>query len=174
MRKKRRRIFRLVSLSILFLCIVGVLYRRPYIGVPSKPSDLSILFKYGVGAQNVLNTNTSSFTKDMIIDDDITVSFKLSDYDMHRIWASLHRHNFYGLEEQVVGPASNYYSPISTFTLSVRASGYPNRTMTMVGPNLVYHSDSEDAFFMMVKSIRLIIESQQAYKVLPKVRGSYS
>ena len=53
-----------------------------------RPSGLALtglVFAYGVGARNVLDTTRGTFTKDMISASPITISLELSAGDMARI-----------------------------------------------------------------------------------------
>ncbi len=159
--------------TVVLTSIYGYNYVQPYIGVPNRPEDFSIIFRYGVGAHNVLDTSKGTYTKDMIVGDDITINFKLSSYELDVIWALICQNDFFELDEQVDGPWITARSHYPTYTLTVNARGYPDKQLTMKGCDF-NHSDSERSFIKIVGKIVTMIEGKRAIKSLPEPRGGYA
>ncbi len=50
-------------------------------------SNFNLIFKYGVGAKNILDTFEATYTKDMVMDPPITVALPLSEEEMGQIYS---------------------------------------------------------------------------------------
>ncbi len=111
-RLSKRALGTLLFFTFVLVSIYGYNYVQPYIGVPRRPDEFFIVFRYGVGAHNVLDTGEGTYTKDMVVDDDITIKFNLSNHDLDIIGVLLCQNDFFGLDEQEQGPWITATSPI--------------------------------------------------------------
>jgi hypothetical protein len=89
----------LVSVAVIILVAVGfVLFKQksaPLLNLPiGRPTNFNLVFKYGVGAKNELNTFDQTFTKDMVMDPSVTVKMKLSDNELNSIYQKINNLNF--------------------------------------------------------------------------------
>lgn len=53
------------------------------------PDDFNIVLKYGVRPKNVIDTFEGTISKDMIIEDTITISYKFTDLQLESIYSTL-------------------------------------------------------------------------------------
>jgi len=164
---------KIIVLLVIAFCVYGYYNLRPYfVPVPERPDDFEIVFKYGVGAKNILDTREGTFTRDMIVDTSITIQFTLTGRELETVWAYIQRNHFYELEEQDPARAHSV-SPIVTYVLFVHAEGYPDKEVSMNDLRFDYTLD-ERRFFRITWKIRDIIESKPEYKSLPEPRGAYA
>lgn len=122
--------------------------------------------------RNILDTEKGTFTKDMILDPEITIKLVFSDSELETVWKSILENDFYNLTEQSEARASSV-SPSFEYILTVSGGQYPDTTVSMVDLQLHYTSD-ETKFLNITETIVKIIESKQAYKELPEPRGGYA
>lgn len=60
---------------------------------PKLPFNL--IFKYGIGMKNELNTFEGTYTKDMIMNPSITIDFSLSDEELNKIYKRMIKMDFF-------------------------------------------------------------------------------
>ena len=166
----RRKLLLLAAVGI--VVILGYYGIRPLFFTPSYPDDFQIVFKYGVGARNILNTSAGTYTKDLILDPSVTINLTFTEREMDTIWRFIQENEFYTIEEQSP-PRASAVQPEYKYSLHIRAEGYPDRelTMTYLGFNT---EPNEEAFYMIATKIREFIEAKPAYKKLPAPRGGYA
>ena len=160
-------------ISVIIVTILGYsLFQSSSIIVPERPDNFTVLFRYGVGSHNILNTTDGTFTKDMISDDPITIELILTESELDRIWELAHENKFYELDEHNPGPRNYSVVPHETYRLTVRAEDYPEKKVIMgdLGGN---YTKNETRFLRIVKYIRNVIENRSEYKALPKPRDGY-
>lgn len=69
----------------LLLCVVMTVgyYNLVFVGqVPARPEEFKLVFTYGYGTGSVLDTQKGTFTKDMILDPNITIQLTLSEQEL--------------------------------------------------------------------------------------------
>ena len=74
---------------------------------PSPAASLtlkSLVFAYGIGARNLLDTRNGTFTKDMILGSPLTVSLQLTPGEMARIAQELERIDFFSCPREYETP----------------------------------------------------------------------
>ena len=62
-------------------------------------TDFNMIFGYGVGAKNVLDTFEGTYTKDMISAPSLTIDFNLTKEDMSAIYEKIHEIDFFSYPE---------------------------------------------------------------------------
>lgn len=157
---------------VLTVGAIGGQYFMQQILKPFRPSDLEITFKYGVKARNIFNTSAGTFTYDMVIDDPIVIQFQLTGKELDQIWESVLKNDFYNLTVFEEGPWSYSQSPVYTRILSIKADGYPDKTIKLVGPS--GGPQNADGFLEISRVLIDIIENKPAYKALPEPRSGYA
>lgn len=132
--------------------------------VPSTSFDF--IFKYGVGAKNILDTFNDTYTKDMITDDPITISLKLTDEELDGIRQKIEELNLFQAKEEsqikmLMNPCTDYDLIVQTFAVQRRASS----------DGCTQGIDQQFAAFETY--IRSILETKTEYRALPEPQGGY-
>ena len=141
---------------------------------PAARAVTGLVFAYGVGARNVLDTTRGTFTKDMIMASPITIPMELSAADMARISEKMDEIGF--------------FSYPAVFTVSVAAGGgeitpfvtYRFAARTDAGTKAVVWADkvpSDDERARGLRSLARLIEriivAKPEYRRLPEPQGGY-
>ena len=127
----------------------------------------NLIFKYGVGAKNELNTFAQTYTKDMVMDPSVTIKFKLTDNELAGIYQKLNDLKLFNestkpLEGNVmVTPCSSYYLKVQINSEQKELSWNNCRGRI------------SDKFQRFTNYIIQIIESKEEYKKLPTPQGGY-
>ena len=152
----------------------------PSAGDPSpspSPADRSLqglVFAFGVGAKNVLDTTKGTFTKDMIAASPITVPMTLTDQEMARIARKVEEIDFFSYPESYVTPddgGGGRGEPHETYVF---------RVTTQQGTKVVEWEDglfNDDQGAANLRDLALLIEkivmARPEYKRLPPPEGGY-
>jgi hypothetical protein len=134
----------------------------------AKPTE-SYDFKYSYGimdvtAQNELNTFNDTFTKDMIVDEPITVTMKLSERELDTIIYTINRYDLFSEEPQ--GDIRMIVSPCESYALEVR-HGTETKTVEW---NCETKTADRTTFAAYMQTF---IEGKEEYKALPEPQGGY-
>jgi hypothetical protein len=141
---------------------------------PSPPLVTGLVFAFGPGARNVLDTGSGTFTKDMILASPLTVPLRLSDADMARITRKLEDIDFWSYPpvyrtEATVG--SGWMSPSSSYRFEVT---------TAAGTKTVTWTDevsSDDPRALRLRELALLVQGivtgTPEYKAMPEAEGGY-
>ena len=167
----------LLALIILVVTIWGYYQARPYIrNVPDVPEEFDILFKYGIGSRNILDTRTGTFTKDMIADPSITIELNLTQNEMETIWRYIYQNHFYELPKNIPENEAERSSvvPHETYRLTVWAEGYGEKSVIFSDVSIGGYSLEERRILRISNKIIDLIESKPEYKALPDPSGGYA
>jgi hypothetical protein len=146
-------------------------------GLAPQDRDFNILFKYGVGARNELNTFENTYTKDLISDGTITVSLVLSANELHAIKTKLGESDFFSYPDtfrvDVRDTLSRAIEPHSTFCFRVK-SGSAVKTLYWEDSVIPFYVDPRRKKLQEIVTFILDIISQKPEILqLPPVRGGY-
>jgi len=143
---------------------------------PPHPSNFNMIFKYGGGAGNELNTFEGTYTNDMIMDPSITVDISLSKQELDRIYQKMIEINFFGYPDQFsvsVPPGQSFglATPHCSYYFRVE---YDSKVKELSWEDNITNEDKKaEKLRELIKLIRDIIESKEEYKQLPPPRGGY-
>jgi len=143
---------------------------------PPHPSNFNMIFKYGVGAGNELNTFEGTYTKDMIMDPPITVDISLSKEELDTIYQKMIEINFFGYPDQFSvfvppGESVGMLTPYCSYYFKVE---YDSKVKELSWEDNIINEDKKaEKLRELIKLIRDIIESKEEYKQLPPPRGGY-
>ena len=160
-----------VTIILGFLMLAVLYYNLIFLGpVPERPEGFDIIFTYGHGPGNTLDTRDNTYSA-RLVDPQQTITLTLTDRELNQIWATIQKHQFYELTPQNPARAASV-SPSQKYSLTVIAEGYPTTKISMakIGSQTV----SEYRFFRITSKIQNIIENKPAYKKLPEPRGGYA
>ena len=170
MRKGWLTILSLV-LVVTFLGLVGC--------VASTPPDVNLIFRYGVGAKNELNTFEGTYTKDMVSDPSITVPLSLTEEELDRIYRKMVEIDFFEYPEEffvdvasgelagMVTPYSSYYFKVE-YGSSIKELRWEDEITEITNED-----DKANKLRELIKLITDIIEAKEEYQRLPEPTSGY-
>ena len=131
------------------------------------PTNSNLIFRYGVGAKNELNTFDQTYTKDMVMDPSVTIKFKLTDNEFAGIYQKI---NDLKLLEKNEEPAEGnmFVEPCSSYYLKVQIDSTQKELSWDNCRGKI--SDTLEQFTNYIISV---IESKREYKKLPTPKGGY-
>ena len=142
---------------------------------PPETSNLNLVFRYGVGAKNELNTFNGTYTRDMVMDPPITVNLSLTEEDLDRIYEKMLEINFFDYPDEfsvstaggsfgIMTPYSSYYFKVE-YDSSIKELRWKDE--------ISYPDENADRLRELIQLIREIIEAKEEYKSLPEPTGGY-
>jgi len=143
---------------------------------PPSPSNFNLIFKYGVGAKNELNTSQGTYTKDMVMDPSITVNLPLSKEELDRIYHKMDEIDFFGYPDQFSvsvspGESVGMLTPYCSYYFRVE---YDSKVKELWWEDNIINQDKKaEKLRELITLIRDIIESKEEYKQLPPPKGGY-
>ena len=166
---KMKKVLLVLSAGILLL-LVGCT------GDDTQEGEFNFIFKYGVTGGNVLDTFQGTFTKDMVMEEDITIDFTLTAEDMDGIYQKMLEIDFFSypdIFEVAVpeGELTHLVTPYSSYYFKVQHVG---GTKELTWEDEIANPDENaDKLKELIHLIRDIIELKPEYLVLPEPTGGY-
>ncbi len=158
----------LLSVSLTLIAVIASLQNTDS---SSQESDFNLLFRYGVGAKNELNTFEGTYTKDMVIDTPITTGLILSEEELEQIRQKMIEIDFFNYPEdfpprldRIVTPCTDYFIRVENGSI-VKEINWNTNSML--------ESDIQDNLWQLVGCIIDIVEQRPEYKALPPAKGAY-
>jgi hypothetical protein len=172
----KHAIFMLLGVLVLSLVSCGAPRQGSPPTGPGSGGDLSLLFKYGVGAKNVLDTAEGTFTRDMIVDPAKKVSLRLTREELHRISAKMDEIDFWSYPDvlEFETPADGVVTMVTPYT-SYYFRAVRSGTVKELSWDDRYSDQTARATMLryLFALIRGTVESKAEYKALPEPRGGY-
>jgi len=148
---------------------------------PEEPTtanelEFNLVFKYGIGARNVLNTYDGTYTKDMVAGPPVTTHLSLSRDELSTIYNKVVEIDFFNYPDKfavyvppwepvsMVTPYESYYFRVEHGSKIKELSWEDSIT----NPN-----NDADKLRELIQCIRDIVESKREYKKLLPPRGGY-
>lgn len=161
----------LTSIVVIVLATAGfVVFKQsstpPQNPPAGKPTNFNLIFKYGVGAKNELNTFNQTYTHDMVIDPLITVKMKLSDNELNGIYQKLNDLNLFNESTEPEG--NMMVTPCPSYYLKVQIN---SEQKELSWDNC--RGKISDKFQQFSDYIIQIIGLKEEFKKLPPPRGGY-
>lgn len=143
----------------------------------SSQSNLNLIFKYGVGARNELNTFENTFTKDLIGNPDTTVHLSLSKKELTEIQETMKEINFFDYPDTFVilippNKRGCYQEPYDSYYFKVKSDSLI-KELWWEDEICEIRDENAENLRELIMFIRNIIESKEEYKKLPEPRGFY-
>jgi hypothetical protein len=154
-------------MSTFIVANVGLQYRY----VAPRKSGFNLLFKYGVGAKNELNTFDNTYTKDMVMSPPITIGLYLSDEEMGQIEQEMVAIGFFNYPETFPLSTTGFVTPSSDYYIKVQ-NGSTVKEVSW-NSNSQFNGDVEDGLSQLVHRITDIVSQRPEYKALPPPNGGY-
>ncbi len=166
-------LFKFTALVLILISVSAVFAGNQY---PNFSNDgTQIIFRYGVGAKNVLDTYAGTFTKDLIGDPAVTIKMMLTEEDLLKIEAKLEEVDFLSQSDWDLIPHGSVLglrTPFSTYYLKVSFNGV-TREIRWNDSNLL-SDDFKGPAAEVAKLLWSIIEAKPEYKSLPQPRDAYA
>ena len=149
---------------------------------PKEPAERTfpkIIFCYGVGAKNILDTFEATFTKDLIGDPSITIRMWLTDEEISRIEGKLKEIGFFDNSTLTLshipdaGGVSTIQTPYSTYYLKVQY-GTHVKELRWNDQYFFPKTEAMENLDELSDLIQSIIMAKPEYQKLPKPRGGYA
>ena len=162
----------LISIVVIVLAAAGLVVFKQSSTPPQnppagEPTNFNLIFKYGVGAKNELNTFDQTYTRDMVMDPSVTVKMSLSNNELNGIYQKINDLKLFNESTEpidgnmMVTPCSSYYLKVQINSEQKELSWNNCR------------GKISDKFQQFSNYIIQIIESKEEYKKLPTPRGGY-
>ena len=164
-------------LMVFVLVVVGCGVFKPQQTTETTESSFNLIFKYGVGARNVLNTFEQTYTKDMVIDSSITADLSLTKEELDTIYQKMTEIDFFDYPDtfSVVSDAEEIVGTITPYSSYYFKVEYDSNLKELWWNDNIFPDYDEEAHKLreLIKLIREIIESKEEYKNLPPPTGGY-
>lgn len=142
----------------------------------SEDNPINLIFKYGVTANNILNTFDCTYQKDMIMDPPVIINLKLTEKELDSIFITMQSIEFFDFPDiffvpvqsgtiGVLMPSSKYYFFVENDSIS--------KTLFW-NDSIVNPDESAEKLRRLNKYIIEIIKSKEVYSMLPDPRGGYN
>ncbi len=133
-----------------------------------RSTSFNLIFKYGIGGKNELNTFNQTYTKDMIMDPTVTIKFKLTDNELAGIYQKIQGLKLFDKSEEPATKENIFVTPCSRYYLKIQTDSVQKElSWDDCGGKI------SDKLQQFTNYILPIIESKQAYKKLPAPKGGY-
>lgn len=135
-------------------------------------TDFNIIFRYGFGAKNKLDTFKGTYTWDMVFDPSITVNLSLSNREKERIHQKMIENNFFDYPDSFPERRDRIITPSMEFSIKVESDS-KIKEVSWDANSLFEDENIEKRLQEITRTILEIIESKDEYKKLPTPRGVY-
>jgi len=171
----RSSYFLLITASL--LVVIAATHSFQMVSYVGEDTQIKLVFSYGVGARNVLDTFSKTFTKDMIGDPPITIRMWLTEEENSRIEDKLNEIGFFdrGFTKLAWGVGViGEKTPYSTFYLKVQY-GLQVKELKWADRYIFFKDDKVMSDLNELNDlIQSIIMAKPEYQKLPEPRGAYS
>lgn len=170
----RMNIFRLIIITLALVVILPGMA-----GCDEKPSEESgfnMIFKYGIGAKNILDTFEGTYTKDMVMDPSITTDLTLTEEEKESIYQKMLEVDFFNYPDRFSvsvppGEPTGIITPHMSFYFKVV---YDSQTKELWWSDEITNPDEQaDKLRELIMYVIEIIESKEEYKKLPEPTSAY-
>lgn len=154
-------------LAVIVLIIGGCVTRQPAIPpATSSESNFNLLFKYGFGACNELNTFKGICIKDMIG----IGKLSLSNEELDRIYKKMIEIDFFSYPDVFSGNVIGVVKPHPSYYFKVE---YNSKIKELSWEEKITKDEKAEKLMELIKLIIDILESKEEYKRLPSRGGMY-
>ena len=158
----------LIFIGITVLAVAGFLVFKQT-NISGEPTSFNLIFKYGVGAKNELNTFNQTYTKDMVMAPPVTIKFKLPDSEMAGLRQKIEDLKLFDKNEKPAeGDISMMKIPCSSYYLKAQINSVQKELSWDDCQGKI-----SDKLKQFMEYIIPIIEAKDEYKKLPEREGSY-
>lgn len=176
--KKKKSIYVILTICISIIVIFGLfVLRQPTVQYAiAADANFNLIFRYGVGAKNELNTSKGTYTKDMVTDPSITTNLSLPKEDLDIIYQKMLEINFFDYTDKFsvqapLGESICEQTPANSYYFKVE---YDYKIKELSWDDSICNKDAKADKLRELSSLIInIAESKEEYKKLPSPRGGY-
>jgi hypothetical protein len=168
--RKLRLALMVVLVSVTFV-LAYVLLANNAPEYDSSENVINIVFKYGVGAKNELNTFEGTYTKDLIADGTKTTRLILSSEELRQIQQKMVDIGFFSYPESFPPNPGYRRYPREDYYIKVQ-NGSTVKEVSWNTDSLI-DSSVQDNLGQLVTYLGNIIVQKPEYKMLPPAKGAY-
>lgn len=173
----RSSCFLLITVSL--LVVIAATSSFQMVSYIDEDAQIKIVFSYGVGARNVLDTFSKTFTKDMIGDPPLTIRMWLTEEEISRIEGKLKEIGFFDNSTLTLhhipdaGGVSTIQTPYSICYLKVQY-GTHVKEWSWIDQYVSPKTEAKENLDELSDLIQSIIMAKPEYQKLPEPRGGYA
>jgi hypothetical protein len=158
---------------VLVVSIATYIYFREPLGdtYDSSQNVINIIFKYGVGARNELNTFEGTYTKDMVMDNPITTRMILSQEELRQIQQRITEMDLFSFPDNFPINPSGGVTPQTDYYIKVQ-NGTQTKEINWSNSSLM-DSNIQNSLEQLVSFLRSMIKQKPEYKALPEPTSGY-
>ncbi|NHJ87541.1 MAG: hypothetical protein FK734_18920 [Asgard group archaeon] len=139
--------------------------------ITESVDDFELLFRYGVGAKNELNTFNGTYTKDMVIDPSIIIDLTLTVEEKWQIMNKTYTIDFFNLPSSFPINPHMWKTPQTDYYLKVQ-NGTETKEVSW-NENSILEDSIEKNLDQLISYLFEIIENKAAYKALQIPKAGY-
>lgn len=146
------------------------------IEINNLPDDFGLIYSFGVGGKNVLDTKKKSYTIDMVCEPSTEISLALSHDELYQIWDAAHKNGFFDLTDftESCDAFSNcrLVTPEQQTTITITEDG-KTHSVKYRGSYMPKPDDGYAKFQNVENTIQEILDKKLATDILPQVKCGY-
>ncbi|CAG9621503.1 hypothetical protein [Sutcliffiella rhizosphaerae] len=133
------------------------------------PDDFSFILKYGFEARDILNTIDHTYTKNMVLDEDITIDLELSNEEIEAIYMKIKEIDLLASADKASDVSCVDPYERNEITLTINGEVYERKWITSKCDKRADDKLKEFTDFISYD----IIRGKEEVKQLPATRGGY-
>ncbi|HWP52456.1 MAG TPA: hypothetical protein VNK07_00180 [Candidatus Binatia bacterium] len=142
----------------------------------AMPDDFGIVYSFGVGGKNVLDTKKMSYKADMICEPQIEINLELSHDELYQIWDAVHKNGFFELNDftdncDMFGNCKQV-TPEQQTTITI-TEGEKTHSVTHRDSYISKSNDGYAKFQKIVNTIQGILDKKPEIQSLPQLKCGY-
>ncbi len=143
---------------------------------PSGEPDFNLIFKYGIGAKNILDTFEGTCTKDMVADPSISTELTLTDEEKDSVYQKMLEIDFFNYPDNFSvsvppGEPVGIVTPYASYYFKVEYNSQAKELHW--GDEITNPDEKAGRLRELIALIRSIVESKEEYKKLPEPTTAY-
>ncbi len=134
-------------------------------------NSFNIVFRYGIGAKNELNTFNGTFTKDLVINGSVTATLILSKEELEGLHQKIIEMDLFAYPDSFPPHPNRRISPQDDYYLRVQSGSAIKELSWNINSQI--ESNIQENLNQLTEYITALIEQQPEYKALPTPTGAY-
>jgi hypothetical protein len=173
----KKILFLVVAIAVIAVASSIIIYQLEFTHPPiiplsdSENNSFNILFRYGIGAKNELNTYNGTYTKDLVINGTVTTNLTLSQEELTELQYKIAEMGLWSYPESFSRNPFSEVTPPCDWYLKMDVNGKIKvitwNSNSLIESNIQQHLDQVTDY------LTGLIEQKPEYQVLPNAEGGY-